>query len=72
MSFKGFSTNSSLLKNSISSKKLLQDNDSNTHVKKHMGRSVFLSTEVRHFKLQIKWFGCSIILVPTSTRNNAF
>lgn len=35
MSFKGSSTNSSLLKNSISSKKLLEDNTWNISAKRH-------------------------------------
>lgn len=45
MSFKGFSTNSSLLKNSISSKKLLQDNDSNTDVRKTYEQICFSFTK---------------------------
>lgn len=45
MSFKGFSTNSSLLKNSISSKKLLQENDNNTDARRTYEQMCFSFTK---------------------------
>lgn len=61
MSFKGFSTNSSLLKNSISSKKLLQDQ---TNLIRYLSeKSAILTALVLKHRL-VSEYRCSIITVP--------
>lgn len=70
MSFKGFSTNSSLLKNSKSSKKLLQDNQSEILVRKrdkydsYRELKLVISSLVQHFKLEVSILMSNTIASP--------
>lgn len=62
MSFKGFSTNSSLLKNSISSKKLLQDNQRNIRLqKKHLAVNETISSSVNSTHKTVIFHTCATV-----------
>lgn len=64
MSFKGFSTNSSLLKNSINSKKLLQDQ---TNLIRYLSEKSAILTALKH--RLVSEYRCSIITVPRNVHD---